>query len=356
MMIMRNVYGLILSGGSGTRLWPLSRENFPKQFLTLHGDKTLMQNTALRMLNVVTLESLRVISGAKWHDLVMKQSGEIFGDDNIPEGFIIEEPFARGTAPAILLAAEELKRQGANDDDVMIVVPSDAFIRNTKVFTEALKTGIKAADEGYIATLGIAPVRPETGFGYIKQGCELGSGYYEAEAFVEKPDLRTAQKYLAEGVYLWNGGIFIFTPKSLYRELEHANPELYSLAVDGKMRENFPSAKNISFDNAVMEHAEHVAVVPLVNSGWSDVGSWDALHDDVMECDERRNVVEGKAVILESSNCFVHSRGKLTVLNEVNDIIVVDTPDALFVTRRGASQEVREAVKYLKSNGMEEFV
>ncbi|MBQ9389725.1 MAG: mannose-1-phosphate guanylyltransferase/mannose-6-phosphate isomerase, partial [Synergistaceae bacterium] len=193
-MIMRNVYGLILSGGSGTRLWPLSRENFPKQFLTLHGDKTLMQNTALRMLNVVTLESLRVISGAKWHDLVMKQSGEIFGDDNIPEGFIIEEPFARGTAPAILLAAEELKRQGANDDDVMIVVPSDAFIRNTKVFTDALKTGIKAADEGYIATLGIAPVRPETGFGYIKQGSELGSGYYEAEAFVEKPDLRTAQK------------------------------------------------------------------------------------------------------------------------------------------------------------------
>ena len=156
---MRNIYGLILSGGSGTRLWPLSRENCPKQFIRLYGDKTLLQATALRMINAVTLESLRVISGAKWHDLVMSQAGEIFGADNLPGGFVIEEPCARGTAPAILLAAEELMRQGAGEDDVMIVVPSDAFIRNTRAFTDSLKAGITAADDGYIATLGIAPVR-----------------------------------------------------------------------------------------------------------------------------------------------------------------------------------------------------
>ena len=349
---MRNVYGLILSGGSGTRLWPLSRENLPKQFIRLYGEKTLLQTTALRMINAVTLSSLRVISGAKWHDLVMSQAGEIFGEDNLPENFIIEEPFARGTAPAILLAAEELRRQGAGDDDVMVIVPSDAFIRNVKAFTDALTLGIKAADDGYIATLGIAPVRPETGFGYLRQGCEIERGYYEAEAFVEKPDLKTAQGYLADGNYLWNGGIFIFTPKSLYRELERADPELFELAMRGDFRENFASVKNISFDNAVMEKAERVAVVPLFNSGWSDVGSWDALHDDVMECDENRNVISGNAVILEGHNCFVHSREKMTVLNMVNDIVVVDTPDALFVTRRGASQEVRKAVKYLKENGM----
>ena len=305
------------------------------------------------MVNMIPLEAMRVISGAKWHDLVMTQSGEIFGADNLQDNFVIEEPCARGTAPAIMLAAEDLLRQGAGMDDVMIVVPSDAFIRNTRTFTESLKAGITAADDGYIATLGIAPVRPETGFGYIRQGREISGGYYEAEAFVEKPDLRTAQGYLADGNYLWNGGIFIFTPSSLYRELERANPELFA-AMRGGLRENFESVKNISFDNAVMEKAERVAVVPLVNSGWSDVGSWDALHDDVLECDEMHNVTVGNAVILEGHNCFVHSREKLTVLNMVNDIVVVDTPDALFITRRGASQEVRKAVKYLKDNGMSE--
>ncbi len=349
---MGSVYGLILSGGSGTRLWPLSRENFPKQFIRLYGDKTLLQNTALRMVSMLPLEFLRVISGAKWHGLVMSQSSEIFGADNLPEGFIIEEPFARGTAPAILLSVEDLVRQGACDDDVMIVLPSDAFIRNTKTFTDALKIGVKAARDGYIATLGIAPVRPETGFGYIRQGEEISGGCYGAEEFVEKPDFKTAQKYLAEGLYLWNGGIFIFTPKSLYAELEHADPELYSLAVNGSVRENFASVKNISFDNAIMERAERVAVVPLVNSGWSDVGSWDALHDDVLECDESRNVTAGNAVILDSNNCLVHSLRKLTVINGVNDIIVVDTPDTVFITRRGASQGVRDVVKHLKENGM----
>ena len=345
---MNNIYGLILSGGSGTRLWPLSRENFPKQFLRLHGDKTLMQNTALRMLNLIPLEYLRVISGVKWHDLVLKQAGEIFGEDNIPDNFVIEEPCARGTAPAILLAVEEL---GADDDDVIVVVPSDAFIRSSKIFTEALKVGVRAARDGFIATLGISPVRPDTGFGYIRQGEAFEGGYYAAEEFVEKPDLRTAQEYLSEGLYLWNGGIFIFTPKSLYAELEHADNELYELAMRKNLREIFPSIKNISFDNAVMEKAERVAVVPLVNSGWSDVGSWDALHNDIMPQDENQNVITGEAVLLNSKNCFVHSQQKLSVLNGVNDLVIVDTPDVLFVTRRGASQEVKSVVKFLKDNG-----
>lgn len=349
---MRKIYGLILSGGSGTRLWPLSREKMPKQFIRLYGDKTLLQNTALRMASMIPIESLRVISGSKWRGLVMSQACEIFCADNIPEGFIIEEPCARGTAPAILLAVEEMKHQGANDDDVMIIVPSDAFIRNTKTFTDALKAGVTAADDGYIATLGIAPVRPDTGFGYIKQGRKFEGGYYEAEQFAEKPDLKTAQRYISGGDYLWNGGIFIFTPKSLYAELEKADRELFELSKKETLRENFADVKNISFDNAVMEKAKRVAVVPLVNSGWSDVGSWDALHDDVMDYDENHNVSVGKAVILESHNCFVHSNEKLTVLNMVNDVVVVDTPDALFVTRRGASQEVRKAVKFLKDNGM----
>lgn len=353
---MSNIYALILSGGSGTRLWPLSRENFPKQFIALHDERTLLQNTALRMLNVVTLEFLRVISGRKWHDLVTEQLNATFGADNLPEHVIIEEPCAKGTAPAILLAVEELLSQGANYDDVMIVAPSDAFIRDSRIFTEALKISVKAAREGYIATLGIAPTRPDTGFGYIKQGKLIEGGYYEAEQFVEKPDLKTAQEYLRLGSYFWNGGIFIFTPENLYAELEHTDAELYALAKNKAFHSEFANVKNIAFDIAVMEKAEHVAVVPLVNSGWSDVGSWDALHDDVLEHDESRNVITGDALLLESENCFVHSRNKLTVINSADDLIVIDTPDALFITKRGKSQEVRNVVKALKSTGMNERV
>ena len=351
-----NIYGMILSGGSGTRLWPLSRENMPKQFLKLHGNRTLLQNTALRMLNIVPLEYLRVISGSKWHKLVVKQFNETFGLENLSENFIIEEPCARGTAPAILLAVDELLKNGAKYDDVMIIAPSDAFIKNNKIFSDAIKIAVKAAQDGYIATLGISPTRPETGFGYIKQGNFHDGGYCEAANFVEKPDIDTAREYLASKIYLWNGGIFIFTPEALYRELEHADPELYSLSMRKNVRAEFPDVKNISFDNALMERAKKVAVVPLVNSGWSDVGSWDALHDDILDNDENKNVTVGESMILNSKNCFVYSNEKLAVLNGVNDLVIVDSPDALFITHRGASQDVKNVVKILKERGMNEKI
>ena len=344
------VYGMILSGGSGTRLWPLSRENFPKQFLTLYGDKTLLQNTALRMLNVVPLENMRVIAGGKWHDLTYSQLHDVLGD--LPEHFVIEEPCARGTGPAILLAVEDMLRMGAEEDDVMIIAPSDHVIKDTKIFADSLKIAVSAAHEGFLATLGIGPTRPETGFGYIRQGKYYSEGWYEASDFVEKPDVKRAREYVESRLYFWNAGIFIFTPKSLYRELEHADPELYSLAMKKIIRSSFNDIKNISIDNAVMEKAERVAVVPMVNSGWSDVGSWDALHDEILEQDENQNVSVGNAVSLNSRNCFVYSHNKPVILNSVNDLVIVDTPDALFITHRGESQSVRNVVKFLKEHGM----
>ena len=347
---MSETYGMILSGGSGTRLWPLSRENFPKQFLTLYGDKTLLQNTALRMLNVVPLEHMRVIAGRKWHNLTYSQLHDSLGE--LPEHFVIEEPCARGTGPAILLAVEDMLSQGANEDDVMIIAPSDHVIKDTKIFADSLNVAVNAAREGFIATLGVGPTRPETGFGYIKQGKFYSGGWYDTEDFVEKPDVKRAREYVESRLYFWNAGIFIFTPESLYRELEHADPELYSLAMKRVIRSEFADIKNISIDNAVMEKAKRVAVIPMVNSGWSDVGSWDALHDEILEQDDNQNVHVGECVSLNSRNCFVYSHDKPVILNSVNDLVIVDTPDALFITHRGESQSVRSVVNFLKEHGM----
>ncbi len=351
---MSETYGMILSGGSGTRLWPLSRENFPKQFLTLYGDKTLLQNTALRMLNVIPIEHMRVIAGRKWHNLTYSQLHDSLGE--LPEHFVIEEPCARGTGPAILLAVEDMLSQGANEDDVMIIAPSDHVIKDTKIFADSLNVAVNAAREGFIATLGVGPTRPETGFGYIKQGKFYSGGWYDTEDFVEKPDVKRAREYVESRLYFWNAGIFIFTPESLYRELEHADPELYSLAMKRVIRSEFADIKNISIDNAVMEKAKRVAVIPMVNSGWSDVGSWDALHDEILEQDDNQNVHVGECVSLNSRNCFVYSHDKPVILNSVNDLVIVDTPDALFITHRGESQSVRSVVKFLKDNGMNEKI
>ena len=347
---MSETYGMILSGGSGTRLWPLSRENFPKQFLTLYGDKTLLQNTALRMLNVIPIEHMRVIAGRKWHNLTYSQLHDSLGE--LPEHFVIEEPCARGTGPAILLAVEDMLSQGANEDDVMIIAPSDHVIKDTKIFADSLNVAVNAAREGFIATLGVGPTRPETGFGYIKQGKFYSGGWYDTEDFVEKPDVKRAREYVESRLYFWNAGIFIFTPESLYRELEHADPELYSLAMKRVIRSEFADIKNISIDNAVMEKAKRVAVIPMVNSGWSDVGSWDALHDEILEQDDNQNVHVGECVSLNSRNCFVYSHDKPVILNSVNDLVIVDTPDALFITHRGESQSVRSVVNFLKEHGM----
>ena len=347
---MSERYGLILTGGSGTRLWPRSREDLPKQFLALSGTRTLFQETIVRMLRVLSAEHLRAVTGAQWEPLVAYQAREV---STPSRDFIVTEPMMRSTAPAILLGCEALRDAGAREEDVVVVTPSDHIVRDPDAFTHALEQAAQAAEAGYLATLGIVPDRPDTGFGYIRKGADRGA-WSEVEAFVEKPDLETARQYLQSGAYLWNGGVFVFTLGGLRRELEQASPELAALTGQGAeaLAEAFGSIAPISFDYAVMERARNVAVVPL-DAGWSDVGSWDALHE-VSDHDGQGNTAIGDVTLENASNCFVDSRNRLTVLNDVEDLVVVDSPDALFVTRRGASQGVRDVVRRLKAEGRRE--
>lgn len=322
----------------------------PKQFLALSGTRTLFQETIVRMLRILPVERLRAVTGAPWSSLVAHQAREITGPF---EDFIVTEPTMRSTAPAILLGCESLRDSGARDEDIVIVTPSDHIVRDSDAFASALERAAEAAEAGYLATLGIVPDRPDTGFGYIRTGAER-EAWFEAEAFVEKPDLETAREYLQSGKYLWNGGVFVFSLGCLHRELERTAPDLAALAGRGAeaLAGDFEDIEPVSFDRAVMERARRVAVVPL-DAGWSDVGSWDALHE-VSDRDDRGNATVGDVTLRNASDCFVDSRNRLAVLSDVEGLIVVDSPDALFVTRRGASQGVRDVVRRLKAEGRRE--
>jgi mannose-1-phosphate guanylyltransferase/mannose-6-phosphate isomerase len=347
-----DVYGLILAGGSGVRLWPRSREELPKQFLSLLGGNTMLQETVTRLLTVVQSERLYAVAGGKWKALVSYQAREVA---LVPDGFLIEEPVARGTAPAILLGCEALRRRGASDGDVIVAAPSDHLVKDMAAFGEALVHAVEAARAGYLVTFGVVPAYAETGYGYIKRGPSKGS-WLEVERFVEKPSPDLAKEYLESGEYFWNSGIFVFTPETLFRELAGTSPELCAAARKGHdfLYENFAALPFVSFDNAVMERAERVAAVEL-NAGWSDVGSWDSLYD-VLDKDLRGNAVIGDILLQGCGNCFVDSRGRLTALVDVEDLIVVDSPDALFIARRGSSQKVRGVVDTLKSRARKEAV
>ncbi|MDR1376703.1 MAG: mannose-1-phosphate guanylyltransferase/mannose-6-phosphate isomerase [Synergistaceae bacterium] len=356
---MSDIYGLILAGGSGVRLWPRSREELPKQFLSLRKGNTMLQDTVTRMLHALPPKHLYAVAGGKWRPLVSYQAREVA---LVPEDFLIEEPVARNTAPAILLGCSALKAKGAADDDIVIVAPSDHLVKDAAAFEQALFKAVEAAKSGVMVTLGVTPTRPDTGFGYIH--CPMPGendemkreGWFEVERFVEKPDLQTAELYMKSGEYFWNSGIFIFTLGTLYRELEHTSPDLYEAAQKeyGAFLEDFQTLPSISFDYAVMERAQRVVMVEL-KAGWSDVGSWDALYE-VLGKDGFYNAIIGDVLIQGSKRCLVDSRNRLTSLVDVEDLIVVDSPDALFIAKRGSSQKVRDVVEKLRTDVRKEAI
>lgn len=351
---MSDVLPIILSGGSGTRLWPLSRETYPKQFLPLVGEQTMLQATWHRAAPVANHAPIVVAN--EEHRFIAAEQLQQFG---VKPSAILLEPKGRNTAPAIAVAALEAMRNGA--DPLLLVLPSDHVIRDEAAFQAAVTLAAAAADEGKLVTFGIKPTAPETGYGYIKAGA--GTGVSAVERFVEKPDLATAEGYLASGDYYWNSGMFLFRASRYLEELRKFQPaiaEASSKAWELAKRDAdftrldkdaFAASPSDSIDYAVMEKTADAVVVPL-DAGWNDVGSWSALLE-VSEQDSAGNAHHGDVIQIDCRNTYAYG-SRLIAMVGLEDVVVVETPDAVLVGHRERIQEVKDVVGQIKSSGRSE--
>lgn len=350
---------VILAGGSGTRLWPLSRQLYPKQFLPLLGVKTMLQQTIER-LHGLDCQAPIVVCNEEHRFLAAEQLRQTGMDD----GAIILEPVPKNTAPAIALAAHEALRR--DEEAMLLVLPADHLIEDTASFHAAVKKALPAAEEGNLVTFGIVPHRPETGYGYIRRGREQGKEVFNVLAFVEKPDEATAKEYLKTGGYYWNSGMFLFGAKDYLEELnEHApdmadscekafskvKKDLDFLRIDEKA---FAACPKDSIDYAVMEKTKKAMVVPL-DAGWNDIGSWASLHD-VCPKDENRNCVTGDVLTEDIENCLVRSESRLVVAFGVRDLIIVETKDAVMIVHKDRAQDIKNIVEKLEAEGKSEHI
>ena len=341
------MYSIILCGGSGTRLWPLSRKNFPKQFLSLYSDKSLLQETYLRMKKIMPSEKIFFITNNDNFYHVYNQIKDI--DKNINKDQIIKEPVSRNTAPAIALAAKFIvEKFNANPDEPIIFLPSDHYISDEQNYLKLLNEAASKT-AGNIGTIGIKPLTPETGFGYIKKGEKIAE-HFKAVEFKEKPNKETAEKYLASGEYVWNSGMYIFTARALVNELKDHAPEIYSLISLGyeSLSEQFDRMPDISIDFAISEKSNNVIIFEG-NFGWSDIGSFDSLSEIV---DDKST----KHLAIDSKNVFVHTTGNRFVATlGVDDINVIESSDSILIQKKGRSEDVKKIVKYLKDNDCKEL-
>ena len=350
---------LILSGGSGTRLWPVSRKNLPKQFLNLAGEGTLFQQTIARTRQLPNVTSPIVVASEDHRFLAADQLLEV----GIRDATIVLEPLARNTAPAIALGA--LQAQERDPEALLLVLPADHLIGDTEAFVAVVKQAMPLAEQGWLVTFGIRPDRPETGFGYIRRAEAIGNEGYRVEQFVEKPDLTTAESYLADGGYDWNSGMFLFKASRYLEELAihapamlaavreaHANAstDLDFVRID---HDTFARVPDNSIDYAVMEKTRHAAVIP-VSCTWSDIGSWSALWL-TGDKDAEGNLREGDTLSIDSRNSLLRSHDRhLLATVGIDDLIVVTTPDATLVAHRDAAQDVKKIVEQLKASGRSE--
>ncbi|HEV2679352.1 MAG TPA: mannose-1-phosphate guanylyltransferase/mannose-6-phosphate isomerase [Rhodanobacter sp.] len=350
---------LILSGGSGTRLWPVSRKNLPKQFLALAGKGTLFQQTIARTRQLPGVAAPIVVASEDHRFLAADQLLEA----GIKDATIVLEPLARNTAPAIALGALQALQRDA--DAVLLVLPADHLIGDTTVFVDAVKQAMPLAAQGWLVTFGIRPDRPETGFGYIRRAEAIGSDGYRVEQFVEKPGLSTAESYLADGGYDWNSGMFLFKASRYLEELAVHAPTMLAAVREAHTkastdldfvridRDAFALVPDDSIDYAVMEKTQHAAVIP-VSCAWSDIGSWSALWL-TGDKDVQGNLREGDTMAIDTRNSLLRSHDRhLIATVGVDDLIVVTTPDATLVAHRDAAQDVKKIVEQLKAAGRSE--
>lgn len=355
------LYAVIMAGGSGTRLWPLSRRSRPKQALRLIGGRTMFQHAVDRLAPLFAPEQIFVVTSAAIAEVLRPQAPELPA-----ENFILE-PSGRNSAPAAGLAALHLLRR--DGDAVMVMLTADHYISDTAQFRAALAAAGEVAADGTIVTLGIQPTSAATGFGYIQLGRAQtivnGFRVYASGGFVEKPDRATAERFVEEGRHVWNSGMFIWRADRLMQELASQLPELHGALMRIGEALGTPSAEevltrewstvpNISIDYGIMEHAANVCVIP-VEIGWSDIGSWAALAES-LPADDGGNVIQAEAVTLDTEGCFLWSEGRLIATIGLRDLVIVDTPDALLICPMHRAQEVRELVDRLKLEGKERFL
>ncbi|WP_267433248.1 mannose-1-phosphate guanylyltransferase/mannose-6-phosphate isomerase [Sphingomonas sp. GM_Shp_1] len=339
---------VILSGGSGTRLWPMSKPEMPKQLLPITSDETMLQLTAQRT-NANGFAAPIVVAGQRHADLVEQQLVEA---GTAPQ-LLILEPVARNTAPAIALAA-----LAARPEEVLLVMPSDHVIADLDAFHAAIRSALPMVSQGWLATFGIAPDKPETGYGYIQVGREIAKGVHQVARFVEKPRLERAEAMLARGDYAWNGGIFLFRADRYLEELGQHAPEML-VAAEKAMRAarregkrlvpdeaEFAACPSDSIDYAVMERADRVAVVP-VSMGWNDVGSWDALHA-ISDLDVFGNSHRGEVLAIDTRNCLIRTDRVRVAAVDVEDLIIVASGDDVLILPRGRSQDVKKLIEAMK--------
>lgn len=370
------VCAVILAGGSGSRLWPLSRQHLPKQFLSLEGDESLLQTTINRLGSVIEAGDVLIVTqeahakGEAYHALLPYQT--------------LFEPVARNTAPAIALAAAFLTREGA--DPIMVVLPADHIIRDEALFREHLKVAIKAAKSGKLITFGIQPAHPDTGFGYIKTKkrtetiglrtkqkppaqssvLEPQSCIYEVERFTEKPDLSTAKHFLKEGGYYWNSGMFVWRASAILAEIQQHLPEVFQViqtilaenraggTFQQAVEKHFAAMPSISIDYGVLEKSSRVSLIPC-DIGWNDVGSWQAVHE-IGAKDSNGNVVLGNVIALDCRNNLIRAEKRLVAAIGVEDLCVIETVDAVLISKSDQTQRVREVVDALQERGSSEHL
>ncbi len=355
---------VILSGGTGSRLWPMSRELNPKQFLSLYGDQTMLQETMTRLEGVTDLADPIVVCNEEHRFMVAQQMSDL----GVTVDKIILEPVGRNTAPAIAAAAEYIHEKEDSKDAVMLILAADHIIQNTAEFHRVIEAGCRVAEQGQLITFGIVPDKAETGYGYIKRAESFSKeeDAYNVERFVEKPDLETAQKYFASGEYYWNSGMFMFKTSTILDELKSLSPEIYQAvkkAVSNGVKdldfcrldnESFTASPSDSIDYAVMEKTDKAVVLPL-DAEWNDVGAWSALWE-VKERDENGNVFHGDILHHDVTNSYIHADERMVAVVGVDNCVVVETADAVLVVDKDRSQDVKTIVNQLKATKREEIL